>query len=139
MGTRVRFPEPPNSLDTTLRNYLSELIRELEDFDTRIFSQETGVLFETSRKRPYTEVSSNHTMGQYQSVLLVDASAGDVLVSVPLALDFKGTFMDIKRIDTNASYVVSIEGSGGDMPVVLQGSGRPSVTLFSDGSNVWII
>lgn len=139
MATNIRFPEPDRIQDEYLKEYLSELIRTLEDFDSRIFSQDTGVLFETARRRPFIEVSSNHTVGQYESMVLVDSDGGDIVVSCPLALDFKGTYIDVKKIDTNGATTVSIVGSGGDMPVTLSGANRPSVTLFSDGNNVWTI
>lgn len=139
MTTNFRWPEPTSIMDEETRRYLNELIRSLNSYDNAVFSQDTGLMFETARKRPFTAVTSSHSMGVNDSVLLVDASAATTTITLPLALDAQGTYYDIKKTDTNGATVVSVEGSGSEMPVVLNGSGRPSVTLFSDGSNFWII
>lgn len=146
MGTNIRWPDPNLRNDTELQNhirtmdsYLNELIRTLRSFDDAIFSQEDNVLFRTSRIRPFVEVSAAYSAGVNDSVVLADSSAATFAVSLPSALDSKNTFYDIKKIDTNGSTVVSVEGSGPELPVILNGSGRPSVTLFSDGSDYWII
>lgn len=139
MSTNTRFPEPPESFDPELKDYLSEFIRTLEGFDEEIFDESKGVVFEAARKRPVVEVSAAYSMGATESVILADATNGTFAVSLPAALDGQGTFYDIKRIDTNAAAVVSVEGSGSEMPVILQGNDRPSVTLYSDGSNFYII
>lgn len=138
-GTNTKFPEPYRISDNETRSYLNELIRNLRDFDSNIFSQDTGLIFEAARKRPFIEVSSAYTMGARDNVILVDASASSTTITLPLALDGINTFYDIKKIDQNAATVVSVEGSGPEIPIILNGADRPSVTVYSDGNNYWII
>jgi hypothetical protein len=138
MSTNLRWPEPPSNLEPSLGSYLRELIRTLGFFDTEIFSQDSGLIFNTSRIRPFVEVSTAYAAGINDSVILADASASNVRITLPEAVSVKGTFYDIKRTDTGG-FVVSVEGSGSELPVVLTGASRPSVTLYSDGTRFWII
>jgi len=139
MSTNLRWPDPPQNLQEPLGSYLRELTRVLRDFDTAAFSQETGLMFETARRRPLVEVSSSYVMGATDCVLLVDSSASSTRITLPDALDAKGTFYDIKKVDTNGGTVVSVEGSGSEFTVVLTGTDRPSITVFSNGTTFWII
>jgi hypothetical protein len=78
-------------------------------------------------------------MGVNDCVVFADASISTFRINLPTAVDGKNTFYDIKRIDANASTVVSIEGSGVECPVILNTALRPSVTMYSDGISFWII
>jgi hypothetical protein len=78
-------------------------------------------------------------MGVNDSVILADASASTLRVTLPTALDAKGLFYTIKRIDTVSVNSVSIEGSGAEFPVVLASGARASKSVFSDGSRFWVI
>ena len=139
MTTRTRWPEPSRITDAETAEYLRTLVRTLGEFDSALFSQDSKVMFNTTRVRPYTEVSSGRTIGVNESVVLADASASSLTLTLPLTVSVVGTFFDIKKIDANAATTVSVEGSGPELPFVLNGVSRPSVTLFCDGTKYWII
>ena len=134
-----RLPEPNRVLDVETQRYLYDLLRSIEEVNSMMFSDETGFVFGAARKRPSIEVSTTYTIGVSDSIILADSSAATFAVTLPTALDAKNTFYDIKKIDTNVATVVSVEGSGSEFPLILNGSGQPSVTVYSDGSNFWII
>lgn len=139
MSTNFRWPDPPQNMQEPLGSYLRELARVLRDYDVNIFSQDSGIMFETARKRPSTTVSTSFSMGATDCMMLVDSSASNVRITLPAALDAKGTFYDIKKTDVNGGTVVSVEGSGSEFTVILSGTDRPSITVYSDGTNFWII
>jgi hypothetical protein len=139
--TNFRWPEPyfSENIDPELERYLSELIRSLRLFDTEIFSQESALVFETARIRPFVEVSTAYSMGVGDSVVLADASAATFAVQLPDPLEGQKKFYDIKKIDQVNSTRVSVEGVGQELPVVLRTNLNPSVTLYCDGTQYWII
>lgn len=139
-STNFRFPEPMEfkSFDQ-VKEFVNELVRSLQDYDYELFDQDQGYIFRSGRVRPVTEVSIDYALGTTDSVVLVDASVSTRRITLPTALDAAKTQFDIKKIDTNGSTVVSVEGSGDELPVVLSGTGRPSVTVFSDGNNFWVL
>jgi hypothetical protein len=137
MSTNFRFTEPTNIKDSELRSYLNALIRDLQSFDNAIFSQESGVLFNTAKKHPFRHISDAYTMGYKDTVVLADASAGSYAVSLPDSLATKGCFLFIKKVDTNIATVVSVEGSGPEFPFVCSAAGS-DLTVFSDGENFWV-
>ena len=138
-GTNPTFPQPSNIEDPKLRQYLSELIRSLNTFDNDIFSTETKILFGAARKSPKVSVSSTYQMGERECVVLANASAGSFDVTLPSPLDGKDSFYYVKKTDTNAATTVTVQGTGGEFPIALSGSARPSVTVFSDGTDYWKI
>lgn len=138
--TILRLPEPYAITDIeTTKEYLNELVRALEKNSSLLFSDDYALIFESSRIRPFVEVSAAYSAGTTDSVILADSSSGSFAVTLPLAEEMFKTYIDVKKIDSNAATVVSVEGSGDDTPVVLNGSGRPSVTLYCDGQKYWII
>lgn len=139
MGINFRWPEPPQDLEPTLGSYLRQLVRSFSDYDEEVFSQDSRAIFSTARVRPHIEVSTAYAVGVNDSVVLVDASAANVAITLPLAFDVKDTLFDIKKIDATAGTVVSITGSGLEFPTLLTGATRPSVTVFSDGNRFWVI
>ena len=137
MSTNTKFPEPFSIEQGKTKNYLNELVRALRDFDNNIFSQQTGVLYSTARKTPFLAISSAYEMGPRDCVILADSSSGSITITGPDALQSKGMFYHVKKTDTNAATVVSVECSSDEGVIVLSGTGRPSVTVFSDGENFW--
>ena len=139
--TNIRWPDPyfSGEVSPEVARYLSELIRQLRLFDSEIFSQDTSFLFEASRLRPFVEVSTDYSMGQQDAVVLADASATSFRIDLPDVLEAQYKHYDVKKIDTNGATVISVEGAGQDLPIVLNSVFRPSITLYSDGTNYWII
>jgi len=139
VGTRVRFSEPDGIADQPTRQYLTNLVRDLDDFDKTIFSEDLGLIFETARMQPMIRVNTSFGIGPYNSVVLADASAGDVTLTLPLSEKATRKIFEIKRTDDNGSFDVSVEASGPEFPVVLSGTSRESVRVFSDGANYWVL
>ena len=137
MPTKFRWPQPPEGLPAT--NYLKELIRSLDRYDSELLAPQNSIIFNASRIRPSVEVSTNYAMGVNDSVVLADAFVAYLVVTLPTALESKNTFFDIKKIDTDGTHKVCVVGSGAELPVALKGSFRPSITLYSDGTNFWVI
>ena len=141
MSTRISFPQPPDlkKEHRELRAYLNELVRTLEHFDDSIFSQETGLMYQTSRLLPVVTTTSAYTMGGLEGVVLANSSAGGFAVTLPTALKSKGKFFEIKKIDANIATIVSVEASGPEFPYLLSSDQRPSLTVCSDGTNFWVV
>lgn len=135
-----RLPEPMGlrSIEET-EGYLEDLVRAIHEVNSTLFAEETGFVFGASRVRPFVEVSTAYGMGEDDAVILADASVSGFVVSLPPALEAKGRTYDIKKIDTNASSEVCVEGSGDEFPLVLFGATNPSTQVFSDGTKFWII
>ena len=138
-GTRSRFVEPTNVEDEKTRTYLNELVRALRDFDTQIFSTETGTLFRSAQIRPFVVVEEDYQVGKLDSVILVDASVSARTITLPTALELKGVTLDVKKIDDNGSNVVTVLGSGPEFPVSIAGPDRPDYKFFSTGDFYYIL
>jgi len=91
---------------------------------------------------PVTTVTTNYTITDNDYVILVDATAAPVTVVLPTAVGRDGRVFEVKRISTNAN-TVTLDGDGSEtidasttqvytVPYV-------SLTVYSDGSNWWII
>ena len=91
---------------------------------------------------PVTTVTNNYTITDNDYVILVDATASPVTVVLPTAVGRDGRIFEVKRISTNAN-TVTLDGDGAEtidnsatqvytLPYV-------SLTVYSDGSNWWII
>lgn len=86
--------------------------------------------------------TTNHTLTANDTVILGDASGGNVVITMPLASIASGYRFCIKKTDSSANNVI-IDRSGSD---TIDGSNSAtitvqyaSVTVVSDGSNWYII
>jgi hypothetical protein len=93
----------------------------------------TGLATKTAN---YTAAATDHT-------ILVDASAGNVTITLPTAASIAGREYCIKRIDTSANTVTiattssqTIDNAASDS---LATTGRPTWRYKSDGSNWWSV
>ena len=122
-----------------LMPFLNELARLLNANNDFLFNTDNGWVFETARKRPFVDISTNYQMGPTDSVVLADANSGSLTITLPDPLDASRTFFDVKRTDVNGANTVTVSGTGSELPYVLSGTSRPSLTLYCDGTDYWII
>lgn len=54
---------------------------------------------------PFHEVSSNYTMTKGDELLMVDTTAGDVTITLPLAANGR-EFQVVKKVNANALFIV---------------------------------
>jgi hypothetical protein len=91
---------------------------------------------------PATLVDADYTIKATDFVLLVDATAAPVTVTLPTAVGIEGRTYEVKRVSSNAN-TVTLVGDGSEtidesteqiytLPYV-------SLTVYSDGGNWWII
>jgi hypothetical protein len=87
-------------------------------------------------------ITGDITLGKADSTILCDASGGVLTVTLPDVSEFNGFKFNIKKIDVSANDV-TIDGDGADIDAsatrLLSGSGYPSITIHSDGSDWWIL
>ena len=89
-----------------------------------------------------TVTSATYTITDNDYVILVDATAAPVTVTLPTAVGREGRIFEVKRISTNAN-TVTLDGAGAE---TIDNSANQiytlayvSLTVYSDGSNWWII
>ena len=92
---------------------------------------------------PITSSSQTGTLTLGQSTVLVDASAGEVILTLPLANLAPGKFYNIKKIDVNEGNFVRIQRSGSDTidgeTEQIISSQYTTMTIQSNGTNWFII
>lgn len=102
----------------------------------------------TAVNRSVTTVTSNYVATVADSIILVDASSNDVIITLPTMLtmwdaaDSVTKVITIKKIDQSTTYNVTINPDDGENidntnNVILSGSDEPSVTVLVDGTNYW--
>jgi hypothetical protein len=89
-----------------------------------------------------TPVSGDYVVDDEDVVLLVDASGGDVTISLPAASLRPGRMLEVKKIDDSAN-VVTVDAAGADLI-----DGEPNfellfedeaVPIISDGVSEWSV
>lgn len=107
------------------------------------FLKSTGLF----AQRKVKEVSSNQTLAASDNLVLVDCTAGNVVLTIPAVLNFWDaalsltTVLTIKRVDTAAGNTCTLlpaeagETIDGDANLVLSGGSSPSVDLVTNGTN----
>lgn len=95
-----------------------------------------------TRPLTVTTVTAAQSIGKASSLLLVDASAGPVLLTLPTAKDGYGIPLNVKKIDATANAVV-IQPLGGELidgalnlAINTQYTSR---SFVSSGSAWWVI
>ena len=139
MGTR-RLPEPPQNIGQETRKYLQDLIKVINLNLQENESDKSPDIF-----IPFgslVEVSTSQTIGN-SSVVLADASASALSLTLLEPLSTYRKFFHVKKINTNANDVTLIVESSGTIDnstsVLLTGSDRPSLLLYSDGTEYKIL
>lgn len=146
--TSRRLPDfKPNITDdynvftADLSYYIADLVRTLQmsindleqglDDGNRIITHSTNTL----------STSGNLPLGV--GVILCDASASALTITLPDPYEQTGRAFHIKKINTNSNDVtLNVQTSATidkSTTKTLTGAQRPSVTVYSDGSEYWII
>lgn len=124
---------------TTKSGFVAGIATELQQAG---FIKSTGVFAQVKVK----EINSNYTVVKGDNLLLVDASGGNIIISLPLAVNFWDDALDlsdvieIKRQDTNPGNTVTIlptipELIDGDPSLILDTATTPSARVFTNGTN----
>lgn len=102
----------------------------------------SGVALVTIGSRSITTKTSDYTITSADNMILVDASAGDVTVTLPTAVGISGVEYVIKKIDSSSNFVI-IEGNGSqtiDGETDQRTDGQyTSITVVSNGTNWFIV
>jgi hypothetical protein len=135
-----RLPEPTFIEDRKLKEYLNSLVKtirlRLENLDHK-----NSV---TDRNTTYIDVTTTPyalTVDSY--IVLVDASSGSIIVNLPPAADVPRLQWTIKKADTS-SNTITLTPNGSEtidrnLSVIMSGTSSPSLTIYSDGTEWWII
>ena len=141
--TLIRLSQPVNLQEARdIIDYLNALVRDLEGAFLSI-----GGDFDVAQNRQSMasqSLSETGNIGQGSSVVLCDASASAITVSLPDPLEVTGRVYHVKKINTNTNDVtvdcqtggVTIDSSANQ---ILTGSSKPSIMCYSDGREYWII
>lgn len=98
-----------------------DLYRELLDIHnaleiTLTSTGDLAALFAFLAKfRSVTDISADYTILVTDGTIRVDATAGDITVTMPLIADGAGYRYDIKRVDTVTTNKVTIVGDGTEL------------------------
>lgn len=76
-------------------------------------------------------VTGNHVVGPSDRVILVDATLGDITISLPSATTVRA--LDVKKIDSSAHFV-TLDADGADVI-----EGEPTLDLLYEGESVPIV
>lgn len=140
MSKRLPDPDSYDILGGELVIYLSELVRSIEDSVSEVAErQDTRSVLPSYS---IIEVDTAFSVGK-EAIVLVDASASAVTVTLPNPAEYYRNTFTIKKIDDPGNEVyIEVFASGivnGSTQAVLQGPGRPFMTVISDGKQYWTI
>lgn len=92
---------------------------------------------------PFQLVSSSTTIGENVGVVLADASAGPITITLPFASQAARREYHIKKIDSTVNMVTILprgsETIDGETSVIFDRELKASFRLYSDGRNYYII
>lgn len=127
------LPTAPNEYSSTYHDQYNNILRL---YFNQIYNLQQQLIV---KKPTFTSVSGDYTVVSTDDILLCDASAAQLTITIPSAVDSDGRALTIKKIDSSSNYVVlssnSIDGSATQSLV----NQYVSVTIRSDGTNWWIV
>lgn len=88
-------------------------------------------------------ITSATTLNLGTRFILADVSSGSFTVTLPTARSAAGYLFTIKKTDASGN-TVTVDGDGSDTidgstTQTLTGSSRPSMRVFSDGTEWWLV
>jgi hypothetical protein len=87
-------------------------------------------------------VTASRILDDNYTIILVDSTSGAVTITLPAAASYKGRHYYIKKIDSSVN-AVTIDGNGSetidDQLTAVITVQYTSLTIFSDGTEWWII
>lgn len=114
--------------------------------DMRQLARTVNLLVSDSNRRAseYTpkSITSSTTLDDNYTVILANCTSGAIIITLPLAINYKGRFFYIKKIDASANNL-TIDGNGsetidGQLTAVISVQ-YTCLTIYSDGTEWWII
>ena len=129
---------------------MSELERQFQDLARGQRPKTGDVLVRGDRSwsflppntKAWNDVNEDYQLNRRDSVILVNASAAAIDITLPPAESVAGRFFDIKKIDSSTN-AVTIEPDGSE---TIDGASslatsvqHESFTIFSDGVEWWIL
>jgi hypothetical protein len=143
--TGIRLPDISrlgvDASEQAIKDYLHDLVRALQ-YEVDNNEQEFGQLGQIEALDS-VELSSGGNIPRSAAVILCDASASNMTVSLPDPLDAKGEVYYIKKISTGNTVTLTCSTSGATIDKatsqILIGINYPTVKVYSDGSEYWII
>lgn len=132
-STIPRLPEPPKQWTP---GWMQDFIRVLTHWMVHTSSLSRAELGETAARL----VTESTTVGLSDGTVLVDTTAGEVVITLPDPATVTGQRFTVKRTDTGtASAVINAAGSSVEKAASIYLFLRfSSVTLVSDGAEYWL-
>ena len=133
--------EKSGGANIQLQRYWQRVVEaaEAQDASIQMMMAQIFAIIAPRARRTLT-ASGNAVATDY--LLLVDATAGAVTVTLPAAADSDGAYIITKKIDASAN-AVTVDGNGAE---TIDGAANialaaqyDAVTVFCDGSTWWII
>jgi len=137
----LRAPETKSrDIPPDIRDYIRDLCLTLEqEFDKveDALNADVNLVYES-----FITITADYSAGQ-RSNILVDTSSGNITITLPKALEVKRAVYYIKKTTTDAN-TLTVEAEGGSLidgaaTYVTSATNLPSIRLFSDGDNYWIL
>lgn len=134
----MRLPSPPGFATPGLTDHFRRLQQELELEDLRNLKLSD---IPTRTTRAWDSYSTSVTIGQGQDIVLVDATAGSVTVTLPPAAERFKEFT-IKKIDSSVNTVV-VAADGAELidgaATQTLSSQYDALNVGSNGSAWWVL
>lgn len=139
----IRLEDPTTIKDPEVRSYLSQLLRtlkqSLEDVSTQAYN--SSKLGENTVSS--TSVAANYTLKSADYLVLCDTSGGSFTITLPDVTQYRDKHFCVKKVTSDAN-TVTLDCTGADeidlaANFVLPGGYLDSATIYSDGSDWWII
>lgn len=138
----IRLPDP-NRLEhnDAVKMFLQDLVRALQ-YSLDGTEEQLGINDQTENLDDNV-LTSTGNIPRDAGVILVDTSAATVSVALPDPLDARGEVYYVKKISTLNTVVLTCITSGvtidKETSITLVGIDYPTVKVYSDGSEYWII
>ena len=111
-NTDLSLGQVPQVEDPVLYEALLDIHNAIETLLTG--SDDADAVFTAfiAKFRNVTEITGDYTIAITDGTIRVDASAGDVIITLPPILAILGYRFDIKRVDTVTTNKVTLKGNG---------------------------
>jgi hypothetical protein len=131
--TNLSLGQVPQVDDPEVYRALLDIHNALETLLTGSDANSTILLEFLNKFRRITEVTASYLVNKLDGTVLVDASLGAVVITMPPVADILGWRFDIKKLPNGAALAVTLVGAGVELI-----DGRVGGILISSGSSYTI-